>query len=252
MRRQACSHEGHIIAHGQSWTKGCKEQCYCIDGITTCKPLCPSVLVKPANCQFPELKPPKTNECCLRWVCNDENEPDYYSFYNDYGEISNSLENKVIDVEDSGNNGDELDYQIEHFLNSQNSKEAFNLQAYESGRNSFKTNFLPSDIHEYKDIKKDCKRQDSGWTKCSKTCDTGTSVRVTNDNPQCRLVRIQRLCNVRPCKKSKESDFPVERTCNKYLTPKKKTHITYNHCKSIKKVATRLCGLCHKDTKKKL
>jgi CCN3 Nov like TSP1 domain len=37
------------------------------------------------------------------------------------------------------------------------------------------------------------------WSPCSKTCDVGTSMRITNDNNQCRTEVQVRLCLIRPC-----------------------------------------------------
>lgn len=44
-----------------------------------------------------------------------------------------------------------------------------------------------------------CFPQTTEWTECSTTCGMGISSRVTNDNPDCRLVRETRLCQIRHC-----------------------------------------------------
>lgn len=44
-----------------------------------------------------------------------------------------------------------------------------------------------------------CFPQTTEWTECSTTCGMGLSSRVTNTNPDCRLVRETRLCQIRQC-----------------------------------------------------
>lgn len=50
-----------------------------------------------------------------------------------------------------------------------------------------------------------CFPQTTDWTECSTTCGMGISSRVTNNNPDCQLVRETRLCQVRQC----ELQLPV-------------------------------------------
>jgi len=44
-----------------------------------------------------------------------------------------------------------------------------------------------------------CHVTSSDWTPCSRSCDVGTSIRLTNDNEDCRMQTQVRLCLVRPC-----------------------------------------------------
>ena len=44
-----------------------------------------------------------------------------------------------------------------------------------------------------------CEVTSSDWTPCSRSCDVGTSIRLTNDNEDCRMQTQVRLCLVRPC-----------------------------------------------------
>lgn len=62
-----------------------------------------------------------------------------------------------------------------------------------------------------------CIVQTTPWSQCSKTCGTGISTRVTNDNSECKLVKESRLCEVRPCTQSPYSSLKV-RLGSKNLT----------------------------------
>jgi len=44
-----------------------------------------------------------------------------------------------------------------------------------------------------------CVRESTEWSACSVTCGMGVSIRVTNDNEQCKSQQQQRLCLIRPC-----------------------------------------------------
>ncbi|XP_027031444.1 cellular communication network factor 4a isoform X2 [Tachysurus fulvidraco] len=44
-----------------------------------------------------------------------------------------------------------------------------------------------------------CVTQTTSWSPCSKTCGRGVSLRLTNANKQCQMVKERRLCNIRPC-----------------------------------------------------
>lgn len=62
-----------------------------------------------------------------------------------------------------------------------------------------------------KDIwQENCVTQTSSWSPCSKTCGRGVSLRITNANKQCRMVKERRLCNIRPCEVDITKHIKVE------------------------------------------
>ena len=54
-----------------------------------------------------------------------------------------------------------------------------------------------------------CVTDSTSWSPCSKTCGVGVSTRVTNNNPQCKLVKESRICQVRPCSPFPQSGLKV-------------------------------------------
>lgn len=55
-----------------------------------------------------------------------------------------------------------------------------------------------------------CVTQTTSWSPCSKTCGRGLSLRITNANKQCKMVKERRLCNIRPCEVDITKHIKVE------------------------------------------
>lgn len=60
---------------------------------------------------------------------------------------------------------------------------------------------LPMDQHLNKLVPpaSTCTEQSTRWSACSRSCGSGVSTRVSNQNPACKLQMETRLCKVRPC-----------------------------------------------------
>lgn len=69
---------------------------------------------------------------------------------------------------------------------------------------------LEPEVHMFDSQK--CIVQTTPWSQCSKSCGTGISTRVTNNNSECKLVKETRICEVRPCTQSSYSNLKVSLT----------------------------------------
>ncbi|XP_005993925.1 CCN family member 1 [Latimeria chalumnae] len=210
-----CEYNSKIYQNGESFQPNCKHQCTCIDGAVGCIPLCPQELSLPnLGCPNPRLiKVP--GQCCEEWVCDgstDEledilNEEQNSEFSE--GELTNK--NELIALKKGG------------------------LKMLPAFRAHFQSQVFDSPK---------CIVQTTSWSQCSKTCGTGVSTRVTNDNPACRLVKETRICEVRPCGQPAYSALKKGKKCIKTKKSSEATQFTYAGCFSMKKYRPKYCGSC--------
>ncbi|KAG8555232.1 hypothetical protein GDO81_017632 [Engystomops pustulosus] len=174
-----CEYNSRIYQNGESFQPNCKHQCTCIDGAVGCLPLCPQELSLPnLGCPNPRLvKVP--GQCCEEWVCDDAKDELEEFLSKDFG---------------MDNEGD---------LTSKNE-----FVPIMKGGHKMLPGFVSNpESHVFETQK--CIVQTTSWSQCSKTCGTGISTRVTNDNKDCRLVRETRICEVRPCGQTNYSQLKV-------------------------------------------
>ncbi|XP_017343621.1 CCN family member 1 [Ictalurus punctatus] len=212
-----CEYNSRIYQNGESFQPNCKHQCTCIDGAVGCIPLCPQELSLPTlGCANPRLvKVP--GQCCEKWVCDDATKL----------EPSDKLLEKdaILDeIESDLTNRNELVANVKHGLKS---LAAFRAQA---------------ESHMFSEQK--CILQTTQWSQCSKSCGTGISTRVTNNNAECKLVKESRICEVRPCTQSPYSSLKKGKKCNRTKKSAQAVKFTYAGCSSLKKYRPKYCGSC--------
>ncbi|MEE6494602.1 hypothetical protein FKM82_001807 [Ascaphus truei] len=213
-----CEYNSRIYQNGESFQTNCKHQCTCIDGAVQCLPLCPQELPLPnLGCANPRLvKVP--GQCCEEWVCDE-------------------VKDKLDELDDFFSKEFGLDTN-EGELTSKNE-----LIAVVKGG----LKMLPvfgSDPQSRAVENPKCIVQTTLWSQCSKTCGTGISTRVTNDNSNCRLVRETRICEVRPCGQPSYANLKKGKKCTKTKKSQAPVRYTYAGCSSVKKYRPKYCGSC--------
>ncbi|KAI5091901.1 WNT1 inducible signaling pathway protein 1a precursor [Silurus meridionalis] len=90
----------------------------------------------------------------------------------------------------------------------------------------------------------DCMTQTTSWSPCSKTCGRGVSLRITNANKQCRMVKERRLCNIRPCEVDITKHIKPGKKCLNIYREDQERNFTISGCTSKKLYRPKYCGVC--------
>ncbi|XP_077140132.1 CCN family member 1-like [Ranitomeya variabilis] len=218
-----CEFFGQIYQNGENFQPNCKHQCSCMDGVVGCMPLCPQEMALPSvDCINPRLvKVP--GQCCEEWMC-DSNHISEDSGDTTMGDLDDILKSSEehLDQED---------------VEPVSSNELITLV-----RNGFKveTGLGP---HPQPD-RSSCAIQTTEWSQCSKSCGMGLSARITNDNPQCKLMKETRLCQIRLCKDPLPSKPKNGKKCTRTKKAKQAMHFTYAGCNSVRRYKPNYCGSC--------
>lgn len=91
---------------------------------------------------------------------------------------------------------------------------------------------------------KNCISQTTSWSPCSKTCGRGLSMRISNANDQCELVKESRLCNLRPCEVDITKHIKPGKKCLNIYREDQPSNLTISGCTSKKLYRPKYCGVC--------
>ncbi|KAF0024757.1 hypothetical protein F2P81_023559 [Scophthalmus maximus] len=94
---------------------------------------------------------------------------------------------------------------------------------------------------------KNCITQTTSWSPCSKTCGRGLSMRISNANDQCELVKESRLCNLRPCEVDITKHIKPGKKCLNIYREDQPSNLTISGCTSKKQYRPKYCGVCTDD-----
>ncbi|KTG45382.1 hypothetical protein cypCar_00011774, partial [Cyprinus carpio] len=89
-----------------------------------------------------------------------------------------------------------------------------------------------------------CLLQVTDWSPCSATCGMGVSSRVTNSNPECRLVSETRLCQIQECGINPAPSLKKGKKCQKTTRSPKPVQIVFAGCFTARRYRPRSCGSC--------
>ncbi|KAL2092426.1 hypothetical protein ACEWY4_012224 [Coilia grayii] len=207
-----CEFGGRVYQHGEDFQPSCQHQCSCMDGVVGCMPLCPHRVPLPdRHCHSPRLTT-LPGRCCQEWVCDD----------------SNYISEEPRDPEHTS------------FPTNHISKHLPTHQRSSAG-NSFQE-VLSLPVARVIAPETSCIPQSTGWSECSATCGFGVSSRVTNENPECRLAREMRLCQIREC--GVTATIKKGKKCRRNTRPREAVSITVAGCSTARRYRPRSCGSC--------
>ncbi|KAG7456536.1 hypothetical protein MATL_G00236830 [Megalops atlanticus] len=201
-----CEYNSKIYQNGETFQPNCKHLCTCMDGAVGCSTLCPQELSLPRlGCAHPRLlKVP--GRCCEEWHC------------------------KPLSKDSS--TASENDLSKRHPLTDLAKAPLKSLPAFG----------VPAESRMFERQK--CAVQTTAWSQCSKTCGTGVSTRVSNNNGDCRVVRETRLCQVRSCAPPTAASAKKGRRCSRPRRAPQAEPLRYAGCSSISEFRLRSCGTC--------
>lgn len=92
-----------------------------------------------------------------------------------------------------------------------------------------------------------CVKETTDWSACSATCGIGLSIRVTNENTDCRSKQERRICLVRPCLHEDKHLSGECKTTWREEKPKKLKYGESGECVSTDDYQLKYCSNCKKN-----
>lgn len=95
-----------------------------------------------------------------------------------------------------------------------------------------------------------CPHLPLAWSPCSRTCGTGLSVRVSNQNPSCAPLNQTRPCQLRPCVQPEGERRPAHakirrgHSCKATLRAPRPVRLQLGRCLSKRRYHPKHCGAC--------
>ncbi|XP_033960558.1 CCN family member 1-like [Pseudochaenichthys georgianus] len=217
---RTCEYNNKIYQNGEIFRPNCKHQCTCMDGAVGCVSLCPHQLTLPKlGCAKPQ-RVKVQGRCCEQLACHGEAKTE-----SGFGNKHSKKHSKDGRFEDDLNKKNELAPVWKG--------ESNDLPGFES---------LPMGHMLSRRVK--CVSQTSTWSPCSKSCGTGESSRMTNNNSECRVVKETRNCEVRPCNQMTFTGSKKDQKCNHIEKASRPVRLSHTGCRSLKKFQPRFCGFC--------
>lgn len=261
---RSCEYNGKMYQNGENFRAGCKHQCTCIDGAVGCVPLCPSHLpLASPSCPAPRMvKVP--GQCCLSVDCHQGG-----------ATTTTTTTDAAVAVAPGQHRRRAWSPAYNPYHYPYSPYPAYPFYPFP------KSPYRKLDDHKYKKQKKEdellgnelaelqgrkwdklrgnkhlaawrrvaaaagdqCVLQTTPWSQCSRSCGTGVSTRVTNDNARCKLVKETRLCNVRPCS-SVSAPVKRGRKCSRTHKAPEPHRLSYAGCRSTRLYRPNYCGVC--------
>uniref|UniRef100_UPI0037E6F9CA CCN family member 1-like n=1 Tax=Semicossyphus pulcher TaxID=241346 RepID=UPI0037E6F9CA len=211
---RTCEYNNKIYQNGEIFRPNCKHQCTCMDGAVGCVSLCPHELTLPKRgCAKPRrVKVP--GRCCEQLICPEETK-----------------------TESSAGRKHRKKYRLQ-------STEENELAPVWRGESKSLAAFRSHPVGHMFARGVKCVSQTTAWSPCSKSCGTGVSTRMTNNNTHCRLVKETGLCEVRPCNQITLTRLKKGQKCIPTEKARHPLRLSHAGCRSLKKFQPRYCGSC--------
>ncbi|XP_063051275.1 cellular communication network factor 1, like 2 [Engraulis encrasicolus] len=246
-----CEFAGRVYQHGEDFQPSCQHQCSCMDGVVGCMPLCPHHVPLPDwRCQSPRLAS-LPGRCCQEWVCDDSNYISEEPRDDQLPQPHHQQQHQQQQQERAAGNTQESSFPTNHIsthllppTHHHQQQQQQQQQRYGSaGMSSFQEVLsLPVTRVIVPEMTSTCNPQSTGWSECSATCGFGVSSRITNENPECRLVKETRLCQIREC--GVTAAIKKGKTCRRSSRPREAVNITVAGCTTSRQYRPRSCGSC--------